>query len=135
MLQAAASGPPVTWAEVSRIAGAPVALGIIAIWRIRSGWGGRSSRLVQGAPWSEFVVSLVYAVMPFTAGMFLMALGGGLGARLSYETGAGWVRIAGLVTVVVGLACMGWGVKEFRSPSSWRSRPEWLREYEARARR
>lgn len=78
---------------------------------------------------------LVFAVMPFTVGMGLMALGSALGARLYYETGAGWIRISALVIVAAGLACMVWGAKEFRSPSHWRRGPQWLSEYEQRLKR
>lgn len=134
-MQAASSTPPLTWIEVMLVTLAPTVVGVAAIWRVRSGWGGRASRLVPGKPWSEFLARSVHAVMPFTVGMILMALGGALGARLSYDTGLGWIRVSALVVVAVGLAVMAWGLKEFRSPSHWRRPPQWLREYEQRSKR
>ncbi|KRC53027.1 hypothetical protein ASE19_11585 [Nocardioides sp. Root79] len=80
-------------------------------------------------------MKVVFTAMPFAIAAFFVALGGGLCARLAYDTGAEWIRIAGLIAFAVGFVCFAWGLKEFRSPSRWRPRPEWLREYEARARR
>lgn len=132
LVQSAGSAPPLSWIEVV-VTFIPTVVGIVALWRLHSGWGGRAYSLVVGAPWTEFLVRISYALMPFTVGMFLMAFGGGTCARLAYDLPADWLRIVGLVAFVAGLVCMGWGAREFFTPRQWRRRPPWVAEYEARS--
>lgn len=133
-MQTGGATPPLTWFEVV-LTFSPAVACLIAMWRIRSGWGGRWSSLSPHTAWSEFLLRLVYVILPFAVASFLMALGGGLFARLFYDTGSDWFRFGGLLVFVVGLVCMGWGLKEFMRPSRWRRQPDWLVEYEARAKR
>lgn len=132
-LQASRPDALASWPEILACFLLP-AIGVVAEYRFRTGWGDDGATLRAQGAWGEFLARFGYVFLPFTVAMFAWVLAAA-SVRLAHETGLHVFAYLALALALTGLVAFMWGIKEYRKPSRWRHRPAWLVEFERDQRR
>src|SRR3954454_18548500 len=95
-------------------------------WRFKTGWQMTSGRMKPSPAFYPTYVCLLFAALPMMIGTIGFTAIGVLGRFDLISKSWAWADLM-LIAGIVALAGVGWGVKEFYSPTRSRT-PAWLAE-------